>query len=71
MSSIVNRDLNEKGGIYTRQDDIIVKLSLLRLKNNGKFIDLTRKFLCDVNFLKFAYCKVKDDFKILEEVKVN
>jgi len=47
--------------IYSSTRDIIDKLSTFKIDRCGKYINLTKEFLCDPNFLRFAYHMVKNN----------
>jgi len=61
-NSITSRDLNKEIMIYSSTRDIIDKLSTFKIDRCGKYINLTKEFLCDPNFLRFAYDMLKNNF---------
>lgn len=60
-NSITGRDLNKEIMIYSSTSSIINKLSAFKIDRCGKHINLTKEFLCDPNFLKFAYYIIKNN----------
>lgn len=58
---IANKDLNKMIKVYSSSVNFIDKLSSFSIHNCKKFIDLTKEFLCDPTFLKFAYYLLKKD----------
>jgi hypothetical protein len=60
-TSIISGDLNKEIMIYSSASDIINKLSTFKIDKCGKYINLTKKFLCDSNFLKLAYQMIKNN----------
>ena len=61
---ITSRDLNKEIVVYSSSSDIISKLSTFKIDKCGKYIDLTKEFLCDPNFLKFAYHMIRNNVGI-------
>lgn len=66
--SIINRDLNIEMESYFNQKDIIAKISTFNIDKCGKYINITRDFLCDISFLKYADCLIKNNNCICSEV---
>jgi hypothetical protein len=58
--SISTKDLNKQIAIYSNSKSIIEKLSTFKMDACGKFINITREFLCDPMFLKFAYYLIRN-----------
>jgi hypothetical protein len=61
---ITGRDLEKELVIYTSQRGIIEKLMTFKIDTCGKYINVTRDFLCDPDFLKLAYYMIKSDKSI-------
>lgn len=57
--SIIYRDLNEGVESYSNHADILTKISTFKVDKCGKYINITRDFLCDPSFLKYAYSFIK------------
>jgi hypothetical protein len=60
---ITSGDLNKEIIVYSSNSsigDMINKLSTFKIDKCGKYINLTKKFLCDSNFLKLAYHMIKN-----------
>lgn len=60
-NSITSGDLNKEIMVYYSTSDIISKLSTFKIDKCGKYINLTKEFLCDPEFLKFAYYLIKNN----------
>lgn len=56
---IINRDLKKELISYTSQLGIIQKLATFKIIKFGKYMEITKKLLCDPNFLKLAYHRLK------------
>lgn len=53
--SITDKDLSKEIISYSSSRSIIDKLSTFKIDVCGKYINITKEFLCDPMFLKFAY----------------
>ena len=58
--SIVSKDFNKRIIVYDSCSNIIDKLFAFKIDECGKHINLTKTFLADPKFLKFAYYLVKN-----------
>jgi hypothetical protein len=58
--SIVYKDFNKGIIIYDSTKSIIDKIFTFKIHKCGKFIDLTKNFLTDPKFLKFAYYQIRN-----------
>jgi retron-type reverse transcriptase len=56
---IAGGDLNKEHVDYNRHKIIIDKLATLNLDKCGKYLHITKEFLCDPMFLKFSYNIIK------------
>lgn len=57
---IANKDLNKEIILYSSSMSIIDKLSTFKIDKCGKYINITKDFLSDPMFLKFAYYLIKN-----------
>lgn len=59
QKSIVYKDLDKQLMIYSSERSIIDKLTTFRMDKCGKYINITKEFLCDPMFLKFSYYLIR------------
>jgi group II intron reverse transcriptase/maturase len=60
VESIGTKDLDKRVVIYSNNKSIIEKLSTFKMDKCGKYINITKEFLCDPMFLKFAYYLIRN-----------
>jgi len=58
---IISKDFNKGIIAYDSSVSIIDKIFAFQIHKSGKYIDLTKNFLTDPKFLKFAYYQVRKD----------
>lgn len=58
---IVREDLSKALTIYDSSKSIIEKMTTFNRDKCGKFINITKEFLCDPKFLRFAYSLIKNN----------
>ena len=61
---ITSRDLNKEIIVYSSTSDIINKSSTFKIDKCGKYINLTKTFLCNSNFLRSTNCMIKNNYGI-------
>lgn len=64
-SLITGRDLKKGITAHSSFKNIVEKLSTLKRDSCGKYINLTKEFLCDSDFLRLAYDELKNNQGIL------
>jgi hypothetical protein len=57
---IVSKDFNKGIIVYDSSVSIIDKIFTFKIHKCGKYIDLTKNFLTDPKFLKFAYYQIRN-----------
>lgn len=57
---IITKDLDKEIVAYSSKKSIIEKLSTFKIDKCGKYIDITKEFLSDSLFLKFAYYMIRN-----------
>jgi group II intron reverse transcriptase/maturase len=60
-SSIVGRDLTKRLATSDSLMDITQKLTTFKIDKCGKYINITKELLCDPDFLRLAYSKIKSN----------
>lgn len=66
--SIANKDLNKTINAYSSSVNLVDKLSLFSMHKCNKYINLTKEFLCDPVFLKFALYLLKNSNRVQVEL---
>lgn len=68
QSSIADKGLDKELVIFNSSKNIIDKLTSFKRNKCGKFIDITKEFLSDPQFLKFSYFLIKNNKGISENL---
>ena len=57
---IISKDLEKELNSYNSCKNIILKLTTFKIDESNKYINITKKLLCNFNFLKLIYYKIRN-----------
>jgi hypothetical protein len=65
---IIREDLSKALTIYDSSKSIMEKITSFNRDKCGKFINVTKEFLCDPKFLRFAYSLIKNNKGVAKDL---